>query len=136
MKMLRRSAAIAILFFGAGLDGQSTFNKATVTIANGASLSSGFSVGAGVPLALEMPSSWTAANITFQASQDGTNYSNLYDMSGTEITVVVAASRYVAMEGINFAGFSYLKLRSGTSGTPVNQGGARTSTVVSRKAVN
>jgi hypothetical protein len=110
------------------------FKDATVTIASGASLSGIIHCGAGVPVQILMPASWTAADITFQTSQsaDGA-FSDLYDESGNEVKVIANASRAIAVEGANFAGVRFLKLRSGTTGSAVNQDADRSITLVMRK---
>jgi len=111
--------------------------KTTATIANGASLSGAIDMnrirssaegvgGHGIHLAaIQMPSAWTAANITFQGSVDGSTYYDLYDMYGTEILVTAAASRMIALDLTMFAGINFVKIRSGTTATPVNQGADR-----------
>ncbi len=102
------------------------------TIANAASLSAAVDLsGAGV-LRILMPASWTAANVTFQVSQDNSTFYDLYDRSGNEVVVTAAASRAIIMVPSDFAGFRYLKIRSGTSGTPVAQGGSRTVTLITK----
>jgi len=108
-----------------------------VNIASGSSLSGEVLLDNSVPrgkrlFAIVMPSSWTAANLTFQASIDGTTYNNLYDYNGSEVTVTAAASRYIVLDPLTFAGVAGVKIRSGTSGTPVNQGADRTLTLVVR----
>lgn len=96
----------------------------TVTIANGASLSGELPVGRGCTVVgIVMPAAWTAANLTFQASHDGTTFNNLYD-NGTEYTITAAISRYIAVDPNKFDSISRLKVRSGTAGAPVNQTGA------------
>jgi hypothetical protein len=71
-----------------------------------------------------VPAGWLAANITFQVSHDGATFANLYDSTGAEYTVTAAASRAIAVPLADFLGARYVKLRSGTSGGPVNQTGA------------
>jgi hypothetical protein len=110
------------------------FNDAAAVIANGASLSGAVALGAGAPVAIATPAAWTAANLTFQGSVDGTTFLNLYDDAGTEVTVTAAVDRYIALSASLFAGCRFLKIRSGTAGTPVNQGAARTLTVVTRRS--
>jgi len=73
-----------------------------------------------------MPATWTTANLTFQTSVDGVTYQNFYDAAGTEVAVVAAASRTIYLDPAIFAAVPYLKVRSGTSGTAVNQAAART----------
>lgn len=79
-----------------------------------------------------MPAAWTAANLTFQvASRDaatGGVYSNLFDDVGQEVVVSATAGRAIAIDAaaLKLAPFSYLRVRSGTSATPVNQAAERT----------
>ena len=70
---------------------------------------------------IQMPSSWTTANLTFQVSHDGLTWSNLYDAYGNEYTVQAAASRALLLDLKDFFGFRYLKIRSGTNASAVNQ---------------
>lgn len=110
-------------------------NTATATIANGASLSGAICLGAGVLCAIVMPAGWDAADMTFQVSDDqGATWHELLDASGTAITLSApaAGSRY-EMDAADFKSAMFLKLRSGTTGAPVNQTAARSLTVVSRK---
>lgn len=86
----------------------------------------------GTLVAIVMPAAWTAADLTFQASNDDSAFANLYNASGTEITVPVGASRWVAIDPTDFAGVAFLKVRSGTSGAAVNQGADRVITFVVR----
>lgn len=109
------------------------YNQAVATISSGQSLSAAVAVGAGVVTALIMPSAWTAADISFQGSIDGVSFYDLYDAYDGEVTAKVAANRYVSIEGINFAGLTFLKMRSGPGAAAVNQGADRAITVVARK---
>jgi hypothetical protein len=79
-----------------------------------------------------MPATWTAANLTLQASVDNSTWDNVFDSLGTEVTITAAASRFILLNPADFVSVRYLKVRSGTSGTPVNQGGARTITLIVR----
>lgn len=98
----------------------------TATIANGASLSGEIDLGSRQLAAIFMPSSWTAANLTFQASdQTGGTFQDVYDSAGNELTAIAAASRTIT-DIPELGPLRFIKVRSGTSGTPVNQGGART----------
>lgn len=101
----------------------------TATIDNGASLSGAIDLECGKLAWVAIPDTWTPANLTFQVSIDGTNYFDLYDAFGTEYTVQAAASRVILLLLQDFWGFRYLKIRSGISGSAVNQGGARTLTL-------
>jgi len=84
-----------------------------------------------------MPASWTTADLTFLGSADdfgdpeGT-WSPIYDQYGNEFTVTAAASQVIQIDPAGFAGVRHVKVRSGTSGTPVNQAAERTLTLVLR----
>jgi hypothetical protein len=102
---------------------------ATATIANGASLSGVVDLGGRKLVAIVMPGTWTAASLTFQASPDGVTYYNVYD-GATERALVVAASYYSALNIGDWVGFRYLKIRSGTAASAVNQAAERVLTLV------
>ena len=68
-----------------------------------------------------MPSSWTSANITFQASPDGVNFGNLFSYLGAEVTFVAVPGQFLAVDPTLWRGARAIKVRSGTSGTPVAQ---------------
>lgn len=95
------------------------------TIASGASLSGAVSVGSSALTGISIPSSWTAANLTFQGSFDGVTYFDLYDDSGIERQVIAAASRHVTVDPTKFIGLTYIKVRSGTAAAAVIQAAAR-----------
>jgi hypothetical protein len=106
----------------------------TTTIANGQSLSPVVDLGRTVLGGIILPASgsWDAANITFQASADGTSLFDLYD--GTTERVLTTSGvlgKAVALDTSTWLAWRYIKLRSGTAGTPVNQTAARTITIVS-----
>ena len=98
-----------------------SFPSKLVTIATSASLSSAVELGGGVLCGIIMPSGWTAASITMQASNDGVNYYNLYDETGGEITYTVDVSRYIKTSPSEVFAVPYIKLRSGTSASAVVQ---------------
>lgn len=100
--------------------------SATATIANGASLSGAVDLGAGNRLAaIYMPATWTAGGLTFQVSYDGVTFAELQDDTGATISLAVTASVMRRLVLAEWLAFRHLKIRSGTSGTPVNQGGDR-----------
>lgn len=96
-----------------------------VTIGAAANLSGAIDVRDSVVAALVMPAAWDAAAITFAVSDrlDGT-YVPLYDDFGTEVSVTVSTSRQVALDTNKFLGVRFLKVRSGTAASAVNQGAA------------
>jgi hypothetical protein len=95
----------------------------TADIAAGASLSQAMDMEGTAILGLIVPAGWTTANFTFQGSHDKESWYNIYDDDGTEVTVVAAASRAISVDlaAGKLAPWRYLKIRSGTSGVPVNQ---------------
>jgi hypothetical protein len=104
------------------------FQQTTVdaTIADEGNLSAGVRLGNLRPVAIVIGTGWVAADVTFQASIDGgTTWLNVHDAGGdTELTVQAAASRYIgllAAQADALAGVQWIKVRSGTAGTPVTQ---------------
>lgn len=106
------------------------YEAVAVTIANGEAVSTTVNVRGRDVVGIQMPADWTAAGMTFQASFDGATFYNIYDTGGTELSYTVADDRYIPVERGKLHGMQALKVRSGTSGTPVNQGGARTLYVI------
>lgn len=84
------------------------------------------------PVAIIMPAAWTAANLTFQHGDANGIFTNLYDDAGSEVVVTVAASRYIRLVPSEWVNMRQLKIRSGTSGTPVAQAADRTLIIVTR----
>ena len=123
--------ALAIPLFGQGVS--------TITIPAGQSLSgpvelrpqgrAGFCTAA----VLVMPSAWTAADITFQGSIDGSTFGNLFDDSGAEVVVKAGAGRVIVLPAADFWGLRWIKVRSGTSTSPVNQSAQRVLTILCRE---
>lgn len=108
---------------------------ADAVIANGGSLSNAVEID-GRLNAIVIPAAWTTAAITFSASADGSNYHDVVDIvsgSRTERTLAsgaITAGDFVALTRSDWAGMKYLKVRSGTSASPVNQGAARTFSLI------
>ena len=70
-----------------------------------------------------MPATWTAAVMTFQVSNDGITYQELYGSTGSAISYTVVQAHNVNVPIADFAAWQFIKVRSGTSGTAVNQSG-------------
>lgn len=107
----------------------------TATIADTESLSGAINIsGRGASIVgLVMPDTWDAAALTFQGSYDGTTFFDLFTTSGDEVTISSpAADAWYLIAPGDFAGVPYLKIRSGTSATPVAQTGDRAIVVLSR----
>ena len=111
----------------------SYLDKQTITIASGTSLSGASALSRYGVARIYVPSGWTAANLTFQVSEDNVSYANLFDSAGNEVTVTAAASQAITLDPTIFGlGFQYLKIRSGTSASTVSQGGDRVLTLAVR----
>ena len=108
----------------------------SATIAASGSLSGEVVLAGYRVVGLVMPAAWTAASITFEAATaSGGTFNDVHDQGGTELTFTVAASQHIVLDADaleNFAGIDVLKVRSGTSGTPVNQAAERVVTLVLR----
>jgi hypothetical protein len=106
----------------------------TLTIALNAALSDQADLEGYALVGILMPSAWTAASLTFQvAATSGGTFCDVYDDAGAEVTVSAAASRYIGLttaDALCLSAARFLKLRSGTTGTPVNQAAARTITLI------
>jgi hypothetical protein len=106
----------------------------TVVIPNGATGLSGEVDLQGYKLAaIQMPAAWQAASITLLGSNvSGGTFQNVYDDSGTEVTIAAAASRCIVIDAaaMAFAALRFMKFRSGTSAIPVDQTASRTLTLI------
>ena len=111
------------------------------TIANGAALSNELAVADGQIIGIITPAAWTAGGLTMQAvvadaGGGGTvTYGEvLVDAASAVWTITaITAGAYYGFgpnSALAVAGLGRIKLRSGTSGTPVNQGAARTGFLV------
>lgn len=102
----------------------------TATIASGQSLSDavdllGYDLGA-----IAFPSSWTAADVTLQTSEDGVTYRDVF-VGTAEATIDAAASQWTVVSPDTAHGLGrYIKVRSGPSSAPVNQAADREITVL------
>jgi hypothetical protein len=67
-----------------------------------------------------MPDQWDAADMAFSASQDGTNFADVYDF-GSPLTVQADAGWYVPLDYTKFVGVAFLKIKSVSGGSPLNQ---------------
>ena len=108
----------------------------TATIANGASLSGEIDLAHHRIMLIQMPAAWTAANLTFQvATATGGTFQDLYDDGGVEVNVTAAVSRAIGVD-LNagpLASARFIKIRSGTTGTPVTQAAARSIVLVTKR---
>jgi hypothetical protein len=111
------------------------------SIQNGVALSNEVNVGSGIIVGVIAPAAWTAGGLTMQAvvadaggGATPTYGEVLVDAASTPwaITAITAGAYYGW--GVNaalaVAGAGRVRVRSGTSGTPVNQGALRTGFLV------
>jgi hypothetical protein len=108
-----------------------------VVIAAGQALSPEVDIGTKSLVAISLPPNWTAAGLSFQASFDGETWGELVDTTNTAITVAAVAiaggnPAQIAVNPAQWQGIAALKIRSGTSGAPVNQVNAVTITLITR----
>lgn len=106
----------------------------TATIASGQSLSGAVEIAGYLMAGVTVPpaASWTTATvITFQVSLDnGATYNNLVNKDGQEYSVTITRPvatdpAFLLVNPADFGGFTHVKVRAGTAGTPVNQGADR-----------
>ena len=110
-----------------------------VTIANGAALSGAADLTGMALVGIIMPSVWTLAGVGLLASWDGAAYAQVRDVDktaaapyGTDEWELLAAdvptgeSVYFPVDPALCLGANHVKVQSQTTGTPVNQGAART----------
>lgn len=79
------------------------------------------------------PAGWDAAALTAQVSEDGVTWANVVSSAGAEITILTAvtpSTAAVLSGGTFLGGTRYIRFRSGTGATPVNQTANRTFTLV------
>jgi hypothetical protein len=102
------------------------FSSLPMTIAGGASQSNETDLDHYVVCGIQMPATWTAANLTFRSRcAPQLVVMDVYNSDGTEMTVTAAASRFIVVDPADFAGLRFLTIRSGTTATPVTQEGER-----------
>lgn len=100
-----------------------------VVIANGGSLSGAAHLGAGRLVGIDVPT-LTSAGLSFQVSMDGVTYREALDAAGDPVAMATGTGNKFWQAPAELDGAPYLKVRSGTSGAPVTQGGDRTISLV------
>ena len=106
----------------------STVNpQATVTIANGATVSNAIDLGEMAIVGIQTPAALTSTAFTFQASSDNVTYAAVYKVDGTQYTMTVSTSRYHVVPPADLAGIRWLKVVGGSA-----EGGDRVITVLAR----
>lgn len=117
-----------------GIFGFSHLLTKNVTIANGASVSEEVDVRGYRVKGIIVATGWTTAVITFQNSTtSGGTFRNVYDDYGTEVaTASLAENLYCSISSLaeSLVGLQFIKIRSGTAASAVNQSGGDTITLV------
>lgn len=98
--------------------------QALIDVSEDASVSGVVDTGGLRLVAIVLPNDWTAGDLTFQASVDNERYEDVYTAADAELNVAAGEDRYVVMPE-PYLEARYLKIRSGTSGTPVVQAADR-----------
>ena len=113
---------------------QNEIQPLVATIANGTALAPAVRLPNGHGLAgILMSAAWTSAVITAQVSLDNATFYDLYSPDGTEVSIVVsAAASAIYLLPAEWIIANYIKIRSGTTGTPVNQDAERAITLVTK----
>src|SRR5579871_6288020 len=97
-----------------------------VTITTGTALSAPVSIGGKIVVGIQMSAGWDAASLTVQAAPvDQTTFGELQDGVGGAVSFTVAAGIVFGVDPAKWRGQNTIKLRSGTSGAPVNQTATR-----------
>jgi hypothetical protein len=105
-----------------------------VVIQSGTSISSAAILGDELSLiGFYMPSAWSTAAVQASVSKDGVTYVPLQSSPGTVWSVNSPSNYYCYyLDNAVFEPWSFVKMRSGTSGTPVNQSQTVTLTLVAK----
>ena len=105
-----------------------------VTIPSGQALSNSTDLSMSRFCGIILPTAWTTADVSFQASMDGTTWVDVFTQSGeyTIPSAVAAPSRLYVLDTHFTPGIRFLKVRSGLSAAPVNQAADRSVLVVTR----
>lgn len=103
----------------------------TVTIGAGASLSGASTKYPGYRLVgIVTASTWDAAKVSFQVSNDGQNFFNLHSGTAEYELASITAAWAVPVETKYFIPWDYVKVRSGISTAATNQADATIVTLV------
>jgi hypothetical protein len=128
----------AIIAPGASLSSSYTLLASGAAAASPA-ITGGVALGADTLVGIWMPATWVTAALTFQVSPDGgTTWVELFNDSGSAISITAAASQFISLvtnSNYTWRGINMLKVRSGTSGSPVVQTGGATVTLIGRPEI-
>lgn len=105
----------------------------STTIPASGALSNGINLEGVRLFGLDIPATWTTANVVvYQKHADGT-YKPVKDETGAELSLTVTAGGCIRFSNpAQFAALTDIKLLSGSTATPVNQAADRSITLVLR----
>lgn len=110
----------------------SALEKITATIDQNNALSHSIDLGGLRLFSVTLPSEWTDASLSFQSSYDGgVTWHDVFKES-TEYSITANAGNDCNVDVQRFASIPMLRVRSGSSITPVNQESARSIGLVLR----
>jgi hypothetical protein len=105
--------------------------SSTIQITSGTSITASVDLDRTVLAGIILPATWDTAALTFQASVDGTTFFDLYDgTTERSLTTAGVLGKAISLDSAAWLPWRYIKLRSGTAATPVNQTATRTLTLV------
>lgn len=112
-------------------------DNVTVQISSGQSLSAEADIGSKSLVGLVIPTNWTTAGLSFQASVDGgVTWGDVTTVAGTPFTIASLTggtlAYEVAIDPTTLRGVQALKVRSGSLASPVNQTNTATLKLVTR----
>lgn len=102
----------------------------TAAIASGTSLSSPIDLSKGALVYMLTPSAWTAADLTFQISEDNITFYDLFDNAGFELKRTITPGVAVLVDTKWTEAAMWIKLRSGSRVKPINQAADRPFTLM------
>lgn len=94
---------------------QSRRETTTATIAINQTTSGAVSLGGGTLVGIQMPAAFTGTSIGLMVTLDGTNYVDVYDLSGNLLAITVAADRYISLDPGVYIGLETIKIKSGST---------------------
>lgn len=105
----------------------------SVTIASGASTSTTIDQEKTLLVGVVMPAAWTTAALTIEASNDNSTWFTPNNSAGSEMSIASpSASAGYAVDFVGLSAWRYLRFRSGTASSAVNQGADRVLVTVTR----
>jgi hypothetical protein len=108
---------------------------ASATIANGASVSGAIDLLNTALVGFIAPAAWTAAAMQIEVSPDNSAWATVvndqYGSATGTYSAITAGAAY-AVDAVGLLPYRYVRLRSGSAASPVNQGADRAFTLITR----